>query len=106
MTYVQLTCVNMQSSQNQNQTGESRIGRDTLKPIVVLCEQEASDMCEKLHLHVKICVQTLIRTILNRTICGSVARKMRSPNFSTLSAAWKGNASSDPFRTMFGKSRQ
>mmetsp|Transcript_11608 Transcript_11608/g.37101 ORF Transcript_11608/g.37101 Transcript_11608/m.37101 type:complete len:323 (-) Transcript_11608:4077-5045(-) len=41
---------------------------------------------------------------LKSTICGSVALRMRSPSFSTLSAAWKGSCISEPLSTMLGKS--
>ena len=34
--------------------------------------------------------------MLKSTICGSVAFRMRSPNFSTLRQAWKGSWSSEP----------
>lgn len=43
---------------------------------------------------------------LNSTICGSVAFKIKSPNFSTLRQAWKGSCSSEPLITMLGKSRR
>lgn len=43
---------------------------------------------------------------LNRTIWGSVAFRMRSPNFSTFKQAWKGNCNSEPLITMLGKSRR
>mmetsp|Transcript_19228 Transcript_19228/g.59304 ORF Transcript_19228/g.59304 Transcript_19228/m.59304 type:complete len:391 (-) Transcript_19228:3185-4357(-) len=43
--------------------------------------------------------------MLNTTICGSVAFKIKSPNFSTFRHAWNGNCSSEPLITMFGKSR-
>jgi hypothetical protein len=41
---------------------------------------------------------------LKRTICGSVAFRMRSPNFSTLRQAWNGSCNSDPLITILGKS--
>lgn len=43
---------------------------------------------------------------LKRTICGSVAFKIKSPNFSILRHAWNGNCNSDPLITMLGKSRR
>jgi hypothetical protein len=42
--------------------------------------------------------------MLNSTICGSVAFRIRSPNFSILRQDWKGSCSSEPLITMFGKS--
>mmetsp|Transcript_19611 Transcript_19611/g.66711 ORF Transcript_19611/g.66711 Transcript_19611/m.66711 type:complete len:220 (+) Transcript_19611:1136-1795(+) len=43
---------------------------------------------------------------LKSTICGSVAFRMRSPNFSIFMHAWNGSCSSLPLMTMLGKSRQ
>lgn len=43
---------------------------------------------------------------LKSSIWGSVALRMRSPNFSIFMAAWKGSCSSDPVITMLGKSRR
>ncbi|KAI6074319.1 hypothetical protein LUU34_00484700 [Aix galericulata] len=41
---------------------------------------------------------------LKRTIWGSVAFRMRSPNFSTFRQAWKGSCNSEPLITILGKS--
>mmetsp|Transcript_59689 Transcript_59689/g.141213 ORF Transcript_59689/g.141213 Transcript_59689/m.141213 type:complete len:220 (+) Transcript_59689:826-1485(+) len=43
---------------------------------------------------------------LNSNICGSLALRIRSPNFSILRQAWNGSCRSEPLMTMLGKSRR
>ena len=42
--------------------------------------------------------------MLKSAICGSVAFRIKSPNFSIFMHAWNGICSSEPLMTMFGKS--